>query len=54
MCSYVAFNISHTFAVEYNILGTSYDRLRIVTTVYTALCLIGWVVTNINSKKHDK
>jgi hypothetical protein len=51
--SYVIYNVSHTYAVEYNISGTSYSKLSQTTTAYTVLCLVAWVFTNVNTYKYE-
>jgi hypothetical protein len=39
--------------VQYNISGQNYAKLGQTTTAYTALCLIGWIFTNINTYKYE-
>lgn len=51
--SYVIYNVSHVYAVHYNISGQDYDTLRQITTAYTVLCLIGWIFTNVNTYKYE-
>ena len=46
-------NVSHQYAVSYNITGDGYAKLSQITTVYTILCLLGWIITNINTYKYN-
>ena len=55
--SYIIYNVSHTYAVHYNInsgntLTADYTLLKELTSAYTAFCVIAWVFTNINTYKY--
>lgn len=47
------YNVSHTYAVEYNINQEKYSALKASTTAYTAVGLIGWIITNVNTYKYE-
>jgi hypothetical protein len=49
----VIYNVSHTYAVKFNINGANYSELAQTTTAYTVLCIIGWIITNINTYKYE-
>ena len=53
LASYVIFNVSHHYAVFYNINQTHYSDLTTLTTIYTAVCIVGWLITNANTYKHE-
>ena len=58
--SYVIYNVSHTYAVQYNISSLTsgatvvgYTQLSQITTVYTVFAMIGWIFTNVNTYKYE-
>lgn len=51
--SYVIYNISHKSALFYNVNGTNYSELKSLTTVFTIITLLGWIVTNTNTYKYE-
>ena len=54
--SYIVFNVSHEFAVKYETLLNdtgSYSTLSTVTIVYTVFAILGWVISNANTAKHE-
>ncbi len=51
--SYIIYNVSHTYAVKYNISGSGYSSLSSSTTAYTIICIIGWIFTNVNTYKYE-
>ena len=51
--SYVIYNVSHTYAVKYNISKSNYSELSQTTTAYTVLCSIAWIITNVNTYKYQ-
>lgn len=50
---YIIYNISHMYAVSYNINGSNYSSLIALTTIFTVISLIGWLVTNTNTYKYE-
>jgi hypothetical protein len=50
---YIIYNISHMYAVSYNINGSNYSSLTALTTIFTVVSLIGWLVTNTNTYKYE-
>jgi len=52
LISYIIFNVSHKSAVLYNINGSNYNDLKSLTTAYTIVTLIGWIITNTNTYKY--
>jgi hypothetical protein len=50
--SYIVFNVSHKSAVYYNIENSQYEQLKSITTIFTIITLIGWLITNVNTYKY--
>ena len=51
--AYIIYNVSHTYAVNYNILKEDYEELKATTSVYTAVGIIGWIFTIVNTYKYQ-
>lgn len=51
--SYIIYNVSHVYAVHYNISGEDYSNLGATTTTYTVICIIAWIFTNVNTYKYE-
>jgi hypothetical protein len=53
MISYVIYVVSHKWAVYYNVEGTGYADLKSLTTAFTIVTIIGWIITNTNTYKYE-
>ncbi len=53
MISYVIYIVSHKWAVFYNVEGTGYADLKSLTTAFTIVTIIGWIITNTNTYKYE-